>query len=129
MAGPFNYSTVFGDGMVVQYGAKWSVYGYADAGDNVTVSLNGSPSGTGTADANGHWKVMLAPIAAGGSHSISASRGSSGPAAELHDVTGGDVYFCSGQSNSKSPAQECHEQALSPPPPPPPPPPRHRARF
>jgi len=43
------------------------------------------------------WKAVLRPTTAGGRYTITASTGKQ--SISLADVTFGDVFFCSGQSN------------------------------
>jgi hypothetical protein len=52
------------------------------------------------ANAENVWKVYLKPEDKGGDYTVSASN--SGGTVVLERVTFGDVYLCSGQSNSKS---------------------------
>jgi hypothetical protein len=52
------------------------------------------------AHGNTVWRAQLKPSHAGGNLSITADDGSN-PKASLSSVTHGDVWFCSGQSNSK----------------------------
>ena len=53
------------DNMVLQQGRQVAIWGTADAGEQVTVSL-GEQKETATADSDGKWKVELGPLKAGG---------------------------------------------------------------
>jgi sialate O-acetylesterase len=99
-----NFSAVFGNGMVLQHSAKAAVYGLANMGEKVRVTLTNADSGLieevppTTAFADGSWKVLLASQTPGGNFTIQAS-GDSGAGATLSSVSFGDVWLCSGQSN------------------------------
>jgi len=56
---------LFQNGMVLQRGKAIPVWGTADAGEQVTVTLN-KKRATATADSQGHWRVDLPPMKAGG---------------------------------------------------------------
>ena len=56
---------VISDNMVLQQGRQVAIWGTADAGEQVTVSL-GEQKETATADSDGKWKVELGPLKAGG---------------------------------------------------------------
>ncbi len=86
---------VFGDHMVLQRDAELPVWGWADSGEQVTVSL-GDATATTTADDRGQWAVALPKMPAGGPHVLKVS-GSN--AIELSDILIGEVWVCSGQSN------------------------------
>lgn len=56
---------VIGSGMVVQRDMAIPIWGWAEAGEKVSVEFAGQKVGT-TADANGRWMVRLAAVKAGG---------------------------------------------------------------
>lgn len=95
-AAPLLHS-IFSDHVVVQRDQPINVWGRAEAGSNVTVSL-ASKSVTATTDARGNWKAQLPAMSAGGPHVLSA-RSSSGATQTVNDVLVGEVWLCSGQSN------------------------------
>jgi len=86
---------VFGDHMVLQCDVAVPVWGWADPGEEVTVSLGQQAKKT-TADAGGQWSVKLDALKAGGPH-VLAVRGKN--TLERNDVLVGEVWLCSGQSN------------------------------
>ena len=86
---------VFGEHMVLQCETAVPVWGWADPGEKVTVTL-GDQSKEATADADGRWSVKLAALAAGGPHVLKVQGKST---IELGDVLVGEVWLCSGQSN------------------------------
>lgn len=89
-------AALFQDGVVLQRDAEVPVWGWAEAGTEVTVSIDGQ-SRTATATASGRWEVSLPSMTAGGPHTLTV-RGD-GDTLEVRDVLVGDVWICSGQSN------------------------------
>ncbi len=87
---------IFGDHMVLQQGAKLPVWGTADAGESVTVTVGGETA-TATAGADGKWLVNLAPLPAGTTPVTVTVTGKN--TITFSDVLMGDVWLCSGQSN------------------------------
>jgi len=86
---------VIGDNMVLQQGRPLTIWGTADAGEEVTVTL-GEQKQTATADATGAWKVRLEPVKAGGPWEMTVAGKNT---LTLHNVLAGEVWVCSGQSN------------------------------
>jgi len=87
---------VFSNHMVLQQGRKLPVWGWADAGERVTVQLSGQPTVTTEANAKGEWRVDLPPQKAGGPLTL---RISGKNVIVIEDVLVGEVWLCSGQSN------------------------------
>lgn len=87
---------LFNNHMVLQRNQPIPVWGTAAKNAKVTISLN-SNSKTATTDAAGHWKVMLAPMKAGGPYKMLISSGKQ--SLTYIDVMLGEVWVCSGQSN------------------------------
>ena len=83
------------DNMVLQQGRQVAIWGTADAGEQVTVSL-GEQKATATADANGQWKVELGPLKKGGPMEMTVAGKNT---IIIHNVLVGEVWVCSGQSN------------------------------
>ena len=88
---------LFQQGMVVQRGKPIPVWGKADAGERIVVTLNKKQAAT-TAAADGRWRVDLPAIKAGGPYTMEV-RSERGEVREIGDVLVGDVWLCSGQSN------------------------------
>ena len=86
---------VFSDHMVLQRDMAAPVWGTAEAGEEVVVSIAGQSHGA-KADAKGDWSVKLKPLKAGGPHVLSIKGANT---IELKDVLVGDVWIGSGQSN------------------------------
>jgi sialate O-acetylesterase len=99
---------IFGDHMVLQQGTKLPVWGWADAGEKVTVTV-GSETGSATAGADGKWQVSLAPLPAGTTPVTMTVAGKNKIA--YQDVLVGDVWVCSGQSNMEFGLSMAHNKA------------------
>ena len=91
---------VIGSNMVLQQGATLPIWGWAESGETVTVSIAGQ-SVTGKADDDGRWQVKLDKLSATPVDKPleMTIKGSSGDAITLENVLVGDVWVCSGQSN------------------------------
>ncbi len=87
---------VFGSHMVLQRKKPVPVWGWAEAGEKVTVTFTNQVKTT-KADKSGKWMLLLDPMEAGGPYGLTVK----GKKNELtyDDVLLGDVWVCSGQSN------------------------------
>jgi sialate O-acetylesterase len=85
----------FSDHMVVQRDMAIPVWGWASAGEKVTVAFAGN-NASATADKSGAWRVDLPKLGAGGPHEM-VIKGQN--TITLKDVLVGEVWLCSGQSN------------------------------
>ncbi len=83
------------DGMVLQRDAEVKIWGWADAGEEVTVNFNGK-SYTTAAGPDGKWTASLPLSKAGGPYTMEISASNH---ITLKDILIGDVWVCSGQSN------------------------------
>jgi sialate O-acetylesterase len=83
------------DGMVLQQGVKVNIWGIADPGERVTVTLKDQKA-SAVADSDGQWKVRLGPLTPGGPFTLTITGKNT---ITLHDVLVGEVWVCSGQSN------------------------------
>ncbi len=95
-------ASIFGDSMVLQRDLPVPVWGWADAGEEVTVTL-GDQSKKVTADAEGRWQVKLDVLKANAEGQTLKVSGKN--TIELKDVLVGEVWICSGQSNMEWPLQ------------------------
>src|ERR1039457_6862477 len=85
--------------MVLQRDLKVPVWGTADAGERVTVEFAGQKI-SGTADADGTWRVDLKPLDASAEGRTFRVTGShTAQPVKLDDVLVGEVWLASGQSN------------------------------
>jgi len=88
---------VFGTNMVMQRDIALPVWGFADAGEKVTVRI-GKCEKTATANAEGNWKVTL-PAMKCSTKAASMTVSGKGNKIELTNILIGEVWVCSGQSN------------------------------
>jgi len=86
---------VFSDHMVLQRNIRLPIWGWADPGEKVVVSLAGRTA-RATAGADGKWMAKLPPLPAGGPYELTVA---GRPKLVLRDVMIGEVWVCSGQSN------------------------------
>lgn len=87
---------IFGSHMVLQQGQPIRVWGWADAGEKVTVELGGQTA-TAVTDEKGDWRAELPARKADGKPL--AMTVSAGNRIQLTDVLMGEVWLGSGQSN------------------------------
>ena len=87
-------SHLFSDHMVLQRDQPIRIWGSANAGESITVTLNGTSRKT--AAAGGHWSVALPSMPAGGPFLLEI-RGKTN--VRVKDVMIGEVWIASGQSN------------------------------
>jgi sialate O-acetylesterase len=95
--GDVSLNNMFGDHMVLQQGIKNRIWGKAEPGEAVTVTLSGQKPQATVAAADGGWEVFLEPVQEyGGPHTLTV-KGKNELA--FQDVLVGEVWICSGQSN------------------------------
>ena len=87
---------IIGSNMVVQKNQKVPIWGWADKGQEVTVSLPGQEK-KAQADDQGKWKVVFDEIKNDKPFDITITAGNDKKV--LTDVVVGEVWVCSGQSN------------------------------
>jgi sialate O-acetylesterase len=98
---------ILSDNMVLQRDVPLNIWGWARAGEKVTVLFNGQKVSVKTA-ADGTWMVHLKPVPAGGPYELTVSGKNS---IVLKNILAGDIWVCSGQSNMEWPlAQSRHWQ-------------------
>jgi sialate O-acetylesterase len=83
------------DNMVLQRDTDVKIWGWADKGENITVTFNGKTYTT-TADKDGKWMLSLSPSKAGGPYNMEIKAENE---IILKNILIGDVWLCSGQSN------------------------------
>lgn len=93
---------IFGDRVILQRDRPIELWGRANPGEQVTVTLSGATR-QAQADAAGQWKVTMPDLPAGGPHTLTARTASR--LQNAHDVLVGDVWLCSGQSNMEWPVR------------------------
>jgi sialate O-acetylesterase len=102
-------NNMFGDHMVLQQGIANRIWGRADPGEKVTVSIAGQTHAT-TAGEDGSWEVRLDPIAEyGGPHTLTVKGTNE---VSFSDVLVGEVWICSGQSNMQWSVNQANDADL-----------------
>ena len=91
---------VFGSHMVLQRRKAVPVWGWADAGEKVSITL-GNQVMTGKAEKDGTWRLSLNPMEAGGPYQLTVKGRKN--SVTFDDVLVGEVWVCSGQSNMEWP--------------------------
>lgn len=86
----------FGNNMVLQRNTVNKIWGKANPGDKIEVSIQASTRKTVTS-AKGDWSVELPPFTAGGPFNLTIHNKKE--SLELKNIMFGDVWLCSGQSN------------------------------
>jgi len=81
--------------MVLQQGLPVPIWGWADPGEEVTVTF-ADQTKEATADADGKWMVKLNPLTVGGPHQMTIAAKNT---IVLEDILVGEVWLGSGQSN------------------------------
>ncbi|HOE11045.1 MAG TPA: sialate O-acetylesterase [bacterium] len=87
--------SVIGSNMVLQQGKSLPIWGWAASGEQVTVQF-AKQKKSAIADSDGHWRVDLKAVKAGGPHTMTISGKNT---VTLDNILIGEVWVCSGQSN------------------------------
>jgi len=99
---------IIGNNMVVQAGKTVPVWGTADAGEKVTVTLAGQTQAV-SADVDGKWMVKFAPVNPGDLGEMTVAGRTT---QVVQNVLAGTVWVCSGQSNMQFPLSGAHNAAM-----------------
>ncbi|MGJ7032142.1 sialate O-acetylesterase [Niabella hirudinis] len=92
---------VIADHMVLQQKTTVALWGWADAGERITIQCSWSRQPvTVTTGPGGRWLTHVKTVAAGGPYTI---RFKGSDTIEVKDVLLGEVWLCSGQSNMEFP--------------------------
>jgi sialate O-acetylesterase len=89
---------MFTDHAVLQRDMPVPVWGWADPGEDVTVTIAGQTHKT-KADEKGKWRVTLEPLKVGDPLTLVVTDSSKSHVAIVKDILVGEVWLCSGQSN------------------------------
>ena len=100
---------VFADHMVLQRDMPVAVWGWADAGEKVTVRF-GHQNKTSMPDATGRWQVALDAMPANASAQELTIVGTN--TVVIRDVLVGEVWLCAGQSNMNTPTMQHSKDIL-----------------
>ncbi|MCK4966820.1 sialate O-acetylesterase, partial [bacterium] len=87
--------SIIGSNMVLQQNTEVPIWGWADPGEEVTVSFNGQELST-TSCSEGNWMIYLKPLSAGGPYKMTVSGKNT---IRLENILIGEVWAASGQSN------------------------------
>jgi sialate O-acetylesterase len=93
---------LFSDHAVLQRDQPVRIWGWGNAGENVTVRLHGQTVISQT-DTGGNWEAWLKPESAGGPYTLTVSGDATAVPLERKDILIGDVWLASGQSNMEFP--------------------------
>lgn len=96
---------LIGDNMVLQRDQRVPIWGWADRGEQVTVSIAGQTHAAKT-DSEGRWRVTLDKLQIGEPLEMIV-KGSSGDERRLKNILVGEVWLCSGQSNMEVGVKTC----------------------
>ena len=96
---------IFSDHAVLQQDVSVPVWGWADSGEEVTISIAGQTKTT-KAGADGSWKVQLEKLAKGGPHTLEIKGKNT---ITIKDVLVGEVWLGSGQSNMAMTVNRCKD--------------------
>ena len=99
---------ILGGHMVLQRDQSDRIWGWADPGEEVTVTLEKQSKSTRTGD-DGKWLVELDPMPAGGPHTLTVKGKNT---VVFEDVLIGEVWLCSGQSNMEWPVSSANDPDL-----------------
>jgi len=100
--------SVFSDNMVLQRGVSVPVWGWAEAGEKVTVKFAGQEK-VATAGADGKWMTKLDAMEASDTPAEMTIADGSGKTRKLKSILVGEVWLGSGQSNMEMSVGGCLE--------------------
>ena len=106
-AASFRLAAPISDHMVLQREKPVAVWGWADAGEAVTVTFAGQ-SKSATAGADGKWTLKLDALPASTDPRTLTVTGKDGHKLEVKDVLVGEVWLGSGQSNMAMTVAGCY---------------------
>ncbi len=100
---------IFGSHMVLQQQQANKVWGWADAGKTIKVSIADQHKEATVAE-DGTWSVHLDPMEVGGPHQLSINGDGK---LSFENVMVGEVWICSGQSNMQWPINRTNDADLA----------------
>lgn len=96
MMAQLSVPSFFSDHMVLQREKPINIWGTANVGERISVTLGNAQKSTRT-DKNGKWSVSFPPMQAGGPYTLNVR--SPKQTLSFADILIGEVWICSGQSN------------------------------
>jgi len=103
LAADLRLPKIFTDNMMLQRDLPIKVWGWADIGDQVTVSLAGKNASAKTGE-NGQWSVELPAMKEGENLELTVTGKNT---IVLKNLIMGDIWVCSGQSNMEMALKSC----------------------
>lgn len=103
--GGLHLPEIYQSGMVIQRNRFLPIYGTADAGSRITLSLGNATYHT-MADNQGRWHVTAAPLVTGHRYTMTVTDGRD--TLQLTDILAGEVWIASGQSNMEFQLASAH---------------------
>jgi sialate O-acetylesterase len=98
LAAEIKLPAVIGSHMVLQQEKPIRIWGWAEPGENITVTFAGQRA-QASVDSEGRWEVLLAEMKAGRGPLQMTISGNRSQTVTLEDILLGEVWVCSGQSN------------------------------
>lgn len=106
---------VLSNNMVLQRDMQVPIWGWASAGEEITITLSTEEEAaeplsatTVVSDAEGNWRVKIPSMQAGGPYILTVTGSNT---LELTNVLFGEVWVCSGQSNMEWPVSASKDSA------------------
>jgi sialate O-acetylesterase len=97
---------IIGDGVVLQREQNTKIWGWASAGEEITLNFIDHQY-SAIADNAGNWEINLPPQAAGGPYDLKLGGSNE---ITIRNVLFGDVWLCAGQSNMVLPMERVKEK-------------------
>ena len=95
MEGQVRLPSIFSDHMVLQRNEPIRIWGWASAGEKVSIHFMGKRYAA-RAGNESTWEILLPPMEAGGPYLMEITASNH---IEIRDILVGEVWLCSGQSN------------------------------
>jgi sialate O-acetylesterase len=97
-------SALIGDGMIIQQGTGFPVWGDSVPETRITVIFL-DKTYTTRASTNGKWRIVLGDAPEGGPYTMDIFSDDADECIHITDIYAGDVWLCSGQSNMELPME------------------------
>jgi sialate O-acetylesterase len=102
--------SVFGSHMVIQQTKPIKIWGWAEPGEEISVSFSGQKAKI-QVDKDGRWEIALSAMKATAVPFQMTISGTQSKSVVLTDILVGEVWVCSGQSNMEWTMQRTHSPA------------------
>ena len=91
-------ANIFSDYMVIQRDKNFTIWGWANYNDTITVTID-STSVEATADRSNGWSIVLPPMSALDCTCMTVKNSTTGETITFNDIAIGEVWLAGGQSN------------------------------